>query len=128
MDKIVTFEQFMTFTAGFLVLGGIVFFVLPGALWYVLGVHSISNEINFLVRAQTPWAASMGVLAFMFRERDVSDPEAKSYLWALLTGYTLAFVLAVYGLVRGLLSGFGWFPIVIFLVLGMGCGYFLREE
>lgn len=127
MDKIVTFEQFMKFSGILFLAVGLFLLISPSWLWYILGVKTISAGANFLVRAQTPWAVSMGVLGVILRERDVSEPEARSYLIAFLVGCGLTSLLAVYGSLRGILNGFGWFAAVIFLALGLGSAYFLRE-
>lgn len=128
MDKILTFEQFMTFSGGLFLAAGVFLLITPSWLWYILGIKTVSADMHFLVRAQTPWAVSMGLLGVILRERDVSEPESRSYLMAFLAGCALAALLAVYGSISGVLNGFGWFGGAIFLGLSAGCGYFLREE
>lgn len=128
MDKIVTFEQFMTFSGVLFLAVGLALLVSPSWFWYLLGIKTVSPDLQFLVRAQTPWAVSMGVLGLILRERDVSEPEARSYLVAFLAGCGLAFLLGVYGSISGILDGFGWFGVGLFFGLALGCGYFLHEE
>ena len=128
MDKILSFEQFMTLCAGFFVVGSAIALFFPDWYWYVLGISFNNREAIFLVRAQAPWALSMGILGFLLKERDVSESDARAYLWSVLVGCILALILAFRGSTNGILSGFGWFAVVAFLSLGLGCAYFLHVD
>jgi hypothetical protein len=128
MDKILTFEQFLTIV-GWLFIGvSAVVLLYPNGIWFILGTIVASNDVSFLARAQIPWAVAMGVLCLMLRDRDVTDPEARSFLMALIVGCTLAFLLAAFACVTGTMNGFGWFAVIFFLVIGGLSVYFLNQE
>jgi hypothetical protein len=128
MDRILNFGQFVTLVGILLLSVGAIILALPNAIWLILGTKIVSRDIAFLSRTGVPWAVSMGVMAIMLRERDVSDTEARAYLLALLIGSALAFLLALYGCVTGILNGFGWFAVVVFAAMAGLSGAFLREE
>lgn len=128
MEKILNFGQFMMFVGAVLLVGSAVALLLPSVVWYLLGAKIVSNDVIFLTRAQIPWAVAMGILSLMLKDREVSDLDAREYLVALSIGCGLSFFLALYAAIAGILNGFGWFPVFLFLALTLLCVYFLRGE
>ncbi len=103
------------------VLFGLVFMLIPAQLLSLYAVELNTNGI-FLARLLGAALFGYGIIAWLVRDSAYSS--VRSIVLAFAVSDLIAFVIALYYQLQGIANALGWTTVAIYLLLGVGFGYF----
>lgn len=108
---------------------GLGFVLVPGR---VMSLYGPETGVVLEYVARLFGAALLGFAVLTWTARNAPDSEArKAILLAMFYGDCIGFIVALIGQLGGVLNALNWSTVVIYLLLGIGFGYFLfggRQE
>lgn len=105
---------------------GIAFVILPKQIMSLYGVE-VTPILQFVGQL---FGAELCLIAVLtWSARNATDSEAtKAIVLALFVGDIIAFVVALIGQLGQVVNGLGWSTVAIYLLLGIGFGYFQFKQ
>jgi Ca2+/Na+ antiporter len=101
---------------------GIAFVLLPAPTLALYGVATDATGI-FMSRVFGAAVIQIGLVAWLAR-RDTDTPARRAVQLGYVGGLAVGFVVALVGQLSGLFNALGWSSVAIYLVFGVGYGYF----
>ncbi|OGO35336.1 MAG: hypothetical protein A2W35_22170 [Chloroflexi bacterium RBG_16_57_11] len=102
---------------------GLGFLLAPGAM---ANLYDVSTDPAANLIAQFFGVSLIAIGLLTWFARNVADSKAqKAIIQALLIADVLGLIVAVMGMVSGVLNTLGWLTVVLYLLLVLGYGYFL---
>lgn len=102
---------------------GIVILLVPVQFGSMYG-FTATPELTFIARLLGVYLFAAAVLSWLIRNAPASDAR-KFILYSFLSMDVLGFVIALIYQLNGVVNVTGWSTVVIYLLLGLGFGYFL---
>jgi hypothetical protein len=102
---------------------GLGFLLAPGAMANLYGVPT-DPAANLIGQFFGVCLIAIGMLTWF--ARSVSDAKAqRAIMQALFIGDVLGLIVALMGMLSGVLNTLGWLTVALYLILSLGYGYFL---
>lgn len=101
---------------------GLVFILIPAS---VLALYGVETNVTGLYMSRLLGAAFIiiGIISWMVKD-SLSSTELRAILLAFFVGDMLGFVISLYYQIQGNSNALGWSTVAIYLLLGLGFGYF----
>jgi hypothetical protein len=99
---------------------GIAFLLAPSLLFSLYGIAATSS-LTYLGQLFGVDMLTFALLAWLARNASDSDAR-KAIVVALFVGFGGGSIIALMGLVKGVVNAFGWFTVVSYLFLAIGFG------
>ena len=107
---------------------GVVFVIIPAQVFSMYGFGGESN-IQLIYMGQLFGTSLIGFGLLTWTARNASDSEArKAIVFALFLSDVIGFVVALIAQLNNVVNSLGWSTVAIYLLLGLGFGYFLFSK
>jgi hypothetical protein len=116
-------KLFLAISSVILVLYGIAFLFIPK---FVVAQFGIAPDAGVILTARFLGTTQLAFGLVVWSVREIPGGTAlRGLLGGLAVGDAIAVLVAIWGTVRGITNAMGWSTAVIFVVLLVGCVYFL---
>jgi hypothetical protein len=105
---------------------GLAFVLIPEI---VLSLYGVSLSVNGIYISRLLGAAfiGFGIVSWLVRNSSGSD-DLRAIVFALFISETLGFFISLFYQLQGVANALGWTTVAIYLILGVGFGYFYWKK
>jgi hypothetical protein len=126
LEEIMTLRTLFTINAIVAVLFGLAFLLAPVPLLASYGVE-LSDAGLYVARLLGSAFIAFALISWFFRDSPGSS-ELRAVILALFVSDLIGFVLSLIYQLQGVANALGWSTVVIYLLLGVGFGYFYMSK
>ena len=121
-----TLKTLMSIKAVICLVFGIGYIFFPSSVASYFGLYpEISGQLMTQFFGQAFFL--LGLLLWL--ARNTSEPGIrKAFALALFVGDMVGFVISLMAVLNGITNALGWLPVALYLVIGLGFGYFLISK
>jgi len=92
---------------------------------FVATMYGLGTSASEILLARLFGGALLAVVLIQWLAREFTGATVRPVLVGSLVGETVGLIVALVGVLTGTMNSFGWSAVVIYLVFGLGFGYYL---